>query len=94
MLPTFDENLTATLRVDLGDWRDPITWRPEIFTDLAARSDFYVSLGFNPALTGDTPRKLPRQVDTAKRDCPAVVGLGRNVRGGTRPRLSCGRSSL
>ena len=39
-------------------------------------------------------RKLPRQVDTAKRDCPAVVGLGRNVRGGTRPRLSCGRSSL
>ena len=43
---------------------------------------------------GHATRKLPRQVDTAKRDCPAVVGLGRNVRGGTRPRLSWGRSWL
>ena len=50
-LPAFDENLSATLRVDLGDWRDPIAWRPEIITDLATRSDFYVSLGFNPELT-------------------------------------------
>ena len=50
-LPAFNENLTAALRVDLGDWRDPITWRPEIFTDLAVRSDFYASLGFNQALT-------------------------------------------
>ena len=54
------------------------------FDDQIQASSFYV----------ETVRKLPRQVDTAKRDCPAVVGLGRNVRGGTRPRLSCGRSSL
>ena len=39
-------------------------------------------------------RKLPRQVDTAKRDCPADEGLGRNMSGGTRPRLSWGRSLL
>ena len=39
-------------------------------------------------------RKLPRQVDTAKGDCSGSVSLGRNVRGGTRPRLSCGRSWL
>ena len=39
-------------------------------------------------------RKLPRQVDTAKRDWPADKGLGRNVSGGTRPRLSWGRSLL
>jgi len=39
-------------------------------------------------------RKLPRQVDTAKRDWPADEGLGRNVSGGTRPRLSWGRSLL
>ncbi len=39
-------------------------------------------------------RKLPRQVDTAKGDCIGVLGLGRNMRGGTRPRLSCGRSWL
>lgn len=39
-------------------------------------------------------RKLPRQVDTAKGDCTGGFSLGRNVRGGTRPRLSCGRSWL
>ena len=50
-MPAFDESLSAKLRIDLGDWRDPITWRPEIFTDLAARSDFYEGLGFNTALT-------------------------------------------
>ena len=50
-MPAFDESLSAALRLDLGDWRDPITWRPETFTNLEARSDFYVSRGFNPALT-------------------------------------------
>jgi hypothetical protein len=50
-LPAFDEQLSATLRQSLGDWRDPIAWRPEIFTDLTARSDFYTSLGFDPAMT-------------------------------------------
>jgi hypothetical protein len=50
-LPAFDDSLAATLRESLGDWRDPITWRPEIFTNLAARGDFYVSLGFDSALT-------------------------------------------
>ena len=39
-------------------------------------------------------RKLPGQVDTSKGDCLGVLGLGRNMRGGTRPRLSCGRSWL
>ena len=41
-----------------------------------------------------TGRKLPRQVDTAKGDWTGMLGLGRNIRGGTRPRLSCGRSWL
>ena len=39
-------------------------------------------------------RKLPRQVDSAKGDWPVDDGLGKKVRGGTRPRLSCGRSLL
>jgi hypothetical protein len=47
----FDETLSATLRLSLGDWRDEITWRPEVLNDLAARSEFYLGLGFNPALT-------------------------------------------
>jgi hypothetical protein len=50
-MPAFDDSLATVLRESLGDWRDPIQWRPEIFTDLAARADFYVGLGFNPALT-------------------------------------------
>ena len=45
-------------------------------------------------LKGRWWRKLPRQADSSQGDCSAVVGLGRNVRGGTRPRLSCGRSWL
>ena len=39
-------------------------------------------------------RKLPRQADSSKGDWPAAEGLGRNVSGGTRPRLSWGRSPL
>ena len=50
-MAAFGQVLGDTLRVDLGDWRDTITWPKEIFTDLAAREDFYLGLGFNPALT-------------------------------------------
>jgi len=39
-------------------------------------------------------RKLPRQVDSLKLDSPAVVLLGKQVSGGTRPRASRGRTSL
>ena len=39
-------------------------------------------------------RKLPCQADHSKGDCAADEGLGRNVSGGTRPRLSWGRSRL
>ena len=39
-------------------------------------------------------RKLPRQADSSKGDWPAAECLGRNVSGGTRPRLSWGRSLL
>jgi Swt1-like HEPN len=75
-MQSFDENLSAALRLQLGDWRDTITWRPEIFTDLAVRADFYVGLGFNPALTdfplpafeqsleiAGLPRELPPVAD-------------------------------
>lgn len=76
--------------------------------DLTQAAAFYeVKLGFHvDCLHGKPPfygsvsrnraclRKLPRQVDTAKRDWPVDEGLGRKVSGGTRPRLSCGRSLL
>jgi hypothetical protein len=50
-MPAFDDSLAASVRASLGDWRDAISWPPEVFTDLAVRGDFYVGLGFNPALT-------------------------------------------
>jgi hypothetical protein len=49
--PTFDTDLTAAIRLELGDWRAPIDWPSSIFTDLEARSHFYASLGMNTALT-------------------------------------------
>ena len=39
-------------------------------------------------------RKLPRQVDSREGDWSPDEGLGRNVSGGTRPRLSWGRTRL
>ena len=41
-----------------------------------------------------TVRKLPRQTDSSMGDFSADEGLQRNVSGGTRPKLSCGRSRL
>ena len=61
-----------------------------------------VAFSYNPTpLTGaihgvlaESGRKLPRQADSSKGDWPAAECLGRNVSGGTRPRLSWGRSPL
>jgi hypothetical protein len=64
-MPSFGDSLTSALRIDLGDWRDPIAWRPEIFTDLAARSDFYVSLGFDRALTDFPAPAFAQSLDIA-----------------------------
>jgi len=64
-MPAFDDSLAATLRESLGDWRDPIHWRAEIFTDLAARADFYVGLGFNPALTDFPPPAFEQGLEIA-----------------------------
>ncbi len=47
----FDPEFTAALRLDLGDWRDKITFRKSVFIDPVARTDFYVNRGFNGALT-------------------------------------------
>jgi len=50
MIP-FGERLTEALRTDCGDWREKITWPKPIFTDVAARAEFYIDRGFDPALT-------------------------------------------
>jgi hypothetical protein len=73
----FDENLTAALRVGLGDWRDAITWPKDIFIDLAARSEFYVGFGFNHALTDFPAPAFDQSLDIAglRREPPPVCLL-------------------
>src|SRR5690349_16030475 len=70
-----DENLSAALRIDLGDWRDRITWRSKISADLPARSDFYIDLGFNPALTDFPLAAFKQSLDIARlrRELPALI---------------------
>lgn len=51
IIPPFDHELSAALRLELGDWREHIEFPNSIYTDLQARSDFYASLGVNSALT-------------------------------------------
>ena len=74
-MPSFGDSLASALRIDLGDWRDSIAWRPEMFTDLAARSDLYVSLGFNVALTDFPAPAFEQSLDIAglRRDPPPLV---------------------
>jgi len=47
----FDVEFTTALRLDLGDWRDKITFPESVFIDPIVRTDFYVNRGFNRALT-------------------------------------------
>jgi hypothetical protein len=74
-MPAFDESLAAALRPELGDWRDTITWPPEIFIDLSARADFYVGLGFNAALTDFPPPAFEQSLDIAglRRELPPLA---------------------
>jgi hypothetical protein len=56
----FDLELTAALRLDLGDWRDKITFPEQTFIDPVVRTEFYVARGFNTALT-DFPEEAFHQ---------------------------------
>lgn len=63
----FDLELTAALRRDLGDWRDKITFPESVFIDPVARVDFYITRGFNTALTDFPDEAFHQSLD--------VVGL-------------------
>ena len=47
----FDTKLTDSLRIDLGDLRDRISWPPDVFIDPLARTSLYVERGLNSKLT-------------------------------------------
>lgn len=50
-MPSFDDHLTVALRAELGDWRGPLLLNFSKLLDPTARSEFYISRGFDPALT-------------------------------------------
>jgi hypothetical protein len=50
-MPSFDDHVTAALRFDLGDWREPLAIDLSGLLDPVARSAFYVARGFDPELT-------------------------------------------
>lgn len=74
-LPTFDDRLSDAIRGGLGDWRDPITWPEKIFSDLWARSEFYIELGFEPSLTDFPAQAFSESIEIAglRREPPPLV---------------------
>lgn len=76
-MPSFDDMVSRALRADLGDWRDKVTWTEPVLTDLGARSEFYVSLGFNPFLTDLPAEAFQESTDIAglSREPPHLVDL-------------------
>ena len=59
----FSEMVNNILRSSLGDWRARISWPKAISTDLAARSEFYIDLGFKQYLT-DYPEPAFQEIVT------------------------------
>jgi len=49
--PGFDDAVSEALRIDLGDWRDKISWPEPVLTDIGVREAFYANLGFDASLT-------------------------------------------
>ncbi|MEJ8568856.1 Swt1 family HEPN domain-containing protein [Elongatibacter sediminis] len=74
-IPAFEDQIGIALRESLGDWRDPISWPSNIATDLVARSEFYVGLGFDSDLTDFPAPAFLESVSTAglRREPPSVV---------------------
>jgi uncharacterized protein YukE len=75
--PLFGAQFTDALRLDLGDWRDPIVWSETIFVDTAARTSFYVERGLNTELTDFSEETFEESLSIAgfNREPPALVSL-------------------
>ena len=54
-MPSYSDQVSNALRVDLGDWRDRMTFSGRSLENLTDRVEFYESLGFDPSLTSFPP---------------------------------------
>ncbi|MEN8132072.1 MAG: Swt1 family HEPN domain-containing protein [Pseudomonadota bacterium] len=79
----FDEMVAATLRDELGDWRNISTISEAIINDPLARTDFYCDLGFNNALTDFPAKAFDQCLDVARLRAPILpLVVPANDRGG------------
>ena len=62
----FADHVIGDLRVNLGDWRDKITFPESIFGNLGARSSFYIERGFRPELTDFPAAAFEEGLDLAE----------------------------
>jgi hypothetical protein len=86
VMPAFGDSLTTALRLDLGDWRDAITWPKPIFTDPIARTEFYVDRGFNPSLISPSRRSSKASKSPAYGSVqPSLTSTGPRSRNRTIP---------
>lgn len=49
--PPFSEQVTKSLRADLGDWSGPLAWSDELLSDVGKRPKLYADAGFDLRLT-------------------------------------------
>jgi hypothetical protein len=64
-LPPFSDELTKTLRENLGDWRHITKIRSAIIADAIGRFDFYRSIGFKDELTDFPVAAFDQSLDLA-----------------------------
>lgn len=61
----FAQSVSASLRVELGDWRDFEVAAPELLVDPQSRTALYVERGFNTALTDFTSDAFDEGLESA-----------------------------
>ncbi|WP_150756847.1 Swt1 family HEPN domain-containing protein [Pseudomonas fluorescens] len=61
----FAQSVSASLRVELGDWRDFEVAAPELLVDPQSRTALYVERGFNTALTDFTDDAFDEGLESA-----------------------------
>lgn len=76
-VPSFDSEFSSLLRLDLGDWRDPVTVPHDAYANPPARTETYVEHGLNTELTDfpDAAFEESLAVTGIKGDSPALIAL-------------------
>jgi hypothetical protein len=72
---SFEANAVATLRADLGDWRDWVSFPENLSGDAAERESFYVARGLQSDLTDFPSETFEEVLDVSglRRDVPALI---------------------